>query len=150
MAFNWSVSETLWHKRVKNKVVASQYSNIHHILTMGEFPVNPNTNSTHLSESFCPWIFSLNIGLNMLPSDSFVSCLHYLIQDILWESSKLCKWLSLRCGLTTCCLSVGPLFGDVFFAFNYAFTYLLMPQNVIIHCFYLPDCHVSHSVLFFT
>ena len=28
---------------------------------------------------FRPWTFSLNIGLNMLPLDSFVSCLHYLL-----------------------------------------------------------------------
>ena len=28
---------------------------------------------------FHPWTFSLNIGLNMLNSDSFISCLHYLL-----------------------------------------------------------------------
>ena len=28
---------------------------------------------------FLPWTFSLNIGLNMLPLDSFMSCLHSLI-----------------------------------------------------------------------
>ena len=29
---------------------------------------------------FSPWIFILNIGLNMLPSDSFMSCLDSLIR----------------------------------------------------------------------
>ena len=28
---------------------------------------------------FCPWNFSLNIGLNMLPLDSFMLCLHSLL-----------------------------------------------------------------------
>ena len=28
---------------------------------------------------FCPWTFSLNIGLSMFPLDSFMSCLHSLI-----------------------------------------------------------------------
>ena len=29
---------------------------------------------------FRPWTFSLNIGLNMLPLDSFMSCLHSLLE----------------------------------------------------------------------
>ena len=28
---------------------------------------------------FCPWTFSFNIGLNMFPLDSFMSCLHSLL-----------------------------------------------------------------------
>ena len=28
---------------------------------------------------FHPWIFSLDIGLNTLPLDSFMSCLHFLL-----------------------------------------------------------------------
>ena len=28
---------------------------------------------------FRPWIFSLNIGLNLFPLDSFMSCLHSLL-----------------------------------------------------------------------
>ena len=43
---------------------------------------------------FCPWTFSLNIGLNVLPLDSFMLCLHSLI-DILCGSSRLCSILSL-------------------------------------------------------
>ena len=27
---------------------------------------------------FCPWTFSLNIGLSMFPLDAFISCLHSL------------------------------------------------------------------------
>ena len=33
----------------------------------------------HLPGSFCPWFLSLNVGLNMLPSDSFLSCLDFLL-----------------------------------------------------------------------
>ena len=39
--------------------------------------------TTHLRGCFCTWTFSLHIGLNMLPSDSFMSCLDYL----LWKST---------------------------------------------------------------
>ena len=35
--------------------------------------------NTQLPGPFCPWTFSLNIGLNMLPLDSFMSCLHSLL-----------------------------------------------------------------------
>ena len=31
----------------------------------------------HLAECFCPWTLSLSIGLDMLTSDSFVSCVDY-------------------------------------------------------------------------
>ena len=33
----------------------------------------------HLPGCFRPWTFPLNIGLNMLPSDSFMSCLDFLL-----------------------------------------------------------------------
>ena len=35
--------------------------------------------NAQLRGCFRPWIFSLNIGLNMLPLDSFMSCLHSLL-----------------------------------------------------------------------
>ena len=35
--------------------------------------------NAELSGCFGPWTFSLNIGLNMLRSDSFMSCLHSLL-----------------------------------------------------------------------
>ena len=35
--------------------------------------------NAQLPRCFCPWTFSLNIGLNMLPLDSFMSCLHSLL-----------------------------------------------------------------------
>ena len=35
--------------------------------------------NVQLPGCFRPWTFSLNIGLNMLPLDSFMSCLHSLL-----------------------------------------------------------------------
>ena len=35
--------------------------------------------TTHFPGFFCPWTFVLNILLNMLSSDSFMSCLDYLL-----------------------------------------------------------------------
>ena len=35
--------------------------------------------NAQLPGCFRPWTFSLNIGLDMLPSDSFMSCLHSLL-----------------------------------------------------------------------
>ena len=43
-----------------------------------------------------PGQYLLNIGLNMLPSDSFMSCLDFY-WDILQGSSRRCNWLSFRC-----------------------------------------------------
>ena len=40
--------------------------------------IGRSAKDTNLSGCFCPWTFSLNIGLNMLPSDSFLSCLDSL------------------------------------------------------------------------
>ena len=35
--------------------------------------------NAQLPGRFCPWTFSLNIGLSMFPLDSFMSCLHSLL-----------------------------------------------------------------------
>ena len=35
--------------------------------------------NVHLLGCFSLWTFPLNIGLNMLPSDPFMSCLDYLL-----------------------------------------------------------------------
>ena len=35
--------------------------------------------NAQLPGCFHPWTFSLNIGMNMLPLDSFMSCLHSLL-----------------------------------------------------------------------
>ena len=40
---------------------------------------NYNSANTYLPGCFCSWTFLLNIGLNMLPLDSFVSCLDSLL-----------------------------------------------------------------------
>ena len=51
--------------------------------------------SSQLPGCFHPWTFSVNIGLNMFPLDSFMSCLHSLLRYST-GSSMLCNWLSLR------------------------------------------------------
>ena len=38
---------------------------------------------------FCPWTFSLNIGLNMFPLDTFMSCLHSLLGYSIGEFQAL-------------------------------------------------------------
>ena len=65
---------------------------------------------------FCPWTFSLNIGLNMFPLDPFMSCLH----SLLGYSTGGVPGFATDCpcsvwcrGLTTCPLYVGPLFGNL-------------------------------------
>ena len=40
---------------------------------------SPGSVTKHLPGCFCPWAFSLNIGLNILPLDSFMSCLDPLL-----------------------------------------------------------------------
>ena len=47
------------------------------IYTLG-FPYISNSGSanTQLPGCFCPWTFSLNIGLSRFPLDSFMPCLH--------------------------------------------------------------------------
>ena len=55
---------------------------IHYFLnyTLGFMQLSSSGSANaQLPGCFRPWTFSLNIGLNMLPSDSFVSCLHSLL-----------------------------------------------------------------------
>ena len=40
---------------------------------------NYGSANAQLPGCFSPWTFSLNIGLNMFPLDSFMSCLHFLL-----------------------------------------------------------------------
>ena len=47
------------------------------------------TAATHLPGCFCPWTFSLNIGLNMLPLDFFISWLYCLLIYSTAESHDL-------------------------------------------------------------
>ena len=47
-ALDRSASQALWYHGVKNKVLTSQYSHIHHRLMVDEFPVNFNTGATNL------------------------------------------------------------------------------------------------------
>ena len=72
--------------------------------------------NAQLPGCFCPWIFSLNIGLNMFPLDSFMSCLHSLTR-ILYRGvpgfATDCPCGVWCRGLTICPLYVGPLFGNL-------------------------------------
>ena len=52
--------------------------------------------NAHIPGCFRTWTFPLNIGLNMLPSGSFMPCLDSLL-GYLQGTSWLCNWLSLRC-----------------------------------------------------
>ena len=45
--------------------------------------------NAQLPGCFRPWTFSLNISLGMLPSDSFMSCLHSLLGYSIGESQAL-------------------------------------------------------------
>ena len=40
---------------------------------------NSGSANAQLPGCFCPWTFSLNIGLDMFPWDSLMSCLHSLL-----------------------------------------------------------------------
>ena len=50
------------------------------IYTLGFLYIsNSGSADAQLPGCFCPWTFSLNIGLNMFLLDSFMSCLHTLL-----------------------------------------------------------------------
>ena len=50
------------------------------IYILGFFNIsNSGSANAQLPRCFYPWTFSLNIGLNMFPLDSFISCLHSLL-----------------------------------------------------------------------
>ena len=50
------------------------------IYTLGFLYIsNSGSANAQLPGCFYPWIFSLNIGLNTFPLDSFMSCLHSLL-----------------------------------------------------------------------
>ena len=61
---------------------------IHHFLdyTLGFLLLSSSGSANaQLPGCFCPWTFSLNIGLNVLPSESFMPCLHSLLGYSTWE-----------------------------------------------------------------
>ena len=72
--------------------------------------------NAQLPGCFRPWTFSLNIGLNMFPFDSFMSCLHYQLgySTGVFQALQLVVLAAFWCrGLTTCPLYVGPLFENL-------------------------------------
>ena len=51
------------------------------IFTIGFLYISSSGSANaQLPGCFCPWTFSLNIGLNMFPLDSFMSWLHSLLE----------------------------------------------------------------------
>ena len=50
---------------------------------------NTGPANTHFSGLLCVWVFSLNIRLNMLPSDYFMPCLDFLLEYSTSESQAL-------------------------------------------------------------
>ena len=50
---------------------------------------SPDSVNAQLPVCFRPWTFFLNIGLNMLPLDSFMSCLHSLLGYSIGEFQAL-------------------------------------------------------------
>ena len=50
---------------------------------------NSDSANAELIGCFCSWTLSLNIGLNMFPLDSFMSCLHSLLEHSTGEFQAL-------------------------------------------------------------
>ena len=53
------------------------------------YPSSSGSANAQLPGCFRPWTFSLNIGLNMLPLDSFMSCLQSVLGYSTWEFQAL-------------------------------------------------------------
>ena len=87
------------------------------ICTLGFLYIsNSGSANAQLPGCFCPRTFSLNIGLNMFPLDSFMLCLHsligYFIRGVPGFATDCPCGVWCR-GLTTCPLYVGPLFENL-------------------------------------
>ena len=110
--------------------------------------------NAQLPGCFRPCTCPLNIELNMLPSDSLMSCLHSLL-GYSTGGSRLCNWLSLW-WLVPWMNHYPPGCWSTFWKSSlndsvfYCFTYSLMPHNVIILYFRLPYIDVWNSALFST
>ena len=80
------------------------------IYTLGFLYIsNSGSANAQLPGCFCPWTFSLNIGLNMFPLDSFMSCLHSLLGYSTGEfrALQLIVLAAFLCrGLITCFLEI--------------------------------------------
>ena len=70
--------------------------------------------NAQLPGCFCPWTSSLNIRLNMLLSDSSMSCLHSLLGYFTEELRALQLIVLALFAAYTCLLYVGPLFWKSF------------------------------------
>ena len=68
--------------------------------------------NTQVPGYFRPWTFSLNIGFNMFPLDSFMSCLHSLLGYFAGEFQALQLIICVAFGSVDLSL-VGPLIGNL-------------------------------------
>ena len=68
---------------IKMNTKTSGFHGINYLLiyTLGFLYISSSGSANaQLPGWFRPWTFSLNIGLNMFPLDSFMSCLHSLLE----------------------------------------------------------------------
>ena len=112
---------------------------------------------------FRPWAFPLNIGLTMLPSDSFMACLYALLgystgefqvlQLIVLAMFGAVDYPLASCGLVhfwKFSLKCLTQWRTIFHCFRLCFTYILMPQNMIRLYFRLSCFHLSNITFVFT
>ena len=105
---------------------------------------NSGSANAQLPGCFCPWTFSLNIGLNMFPLDSFMSCLHSLLGYSTGEFQALQLIVLAAFGAVDLPRAPCMLVHFCFWLFH-----ILMPYNIILY-FRLLCFHVSNSALFST
>ena len=99
----------------------------------------PKVNSSGFANTHLPgwvrrWTFPLNIGLNMLHSDSCMSCLDPLLGYPTGEFQALQLIVLVVFGLTTCLLYVGPLFGNLvwnYSIYNIYITYIYVCVDLL-------------------
>ena len=80
-----SASHALWYHRVKNKVVTSQYSHIHHRFMVDELPVNSNTGATNLYRHIFQTV-TVAYKMTLLCNDEYVmiNTYHTLVTAPAW------------------------------------------------------------------
>ena len=94
--------------------------------------------------------FPLNIGLSMLPSDSFMSCIDSLLEYILQGTFWLCNWLPLR-WLAPLINRLPPVCWSTFWKSSLKWNWAsLMHCSVLMFYFRLPCFQVLNSALSLT
>ena len=92
-----------------------------------------------LRRCFCLWTFYLHIGLNMLLSDTFRSCLHFLLRystgefQALIPVNGLSLWCLVPCELTAC---LPPIFWKFSLKLLWIWRFYIMENTFFIVCNY--------------